>query len=173
MNLRGEILREHSRRQTERIARWIGSNRRRFRQLVELFLKGEHRITQRSAWILTVCAENHPGLIRPYLQQVIEKMVEPGVHEAVRRNVVRILQEMEIPHRLLGRVATACFDFLSSGDASIAVKANSMTVLERIALKEPGMARELRLVIGQQLPFASAGFRARAKKVLARIPQRE
>jgi len=41
-----------------------------------------------------------------------------------------------------------------------------MTVLARIVKREPELGRELRLVIEEQLPFAGAGFRARAKEVL-------
>jgi len=36
------------------------------------------------------------------LGKMITRMQETGVHEAVRRNVVRILQDVEIPHRSSG-----------------------------------------------------------------------
>jgi hypothetical protein len=173
VDLREEILREHSRRQAERLARWVGNDRRRFRKLMELFLKGEYRVTQRSAWIVGICAERFPAMVRPYFPKMIARMEEPGVHEAVRRNVVRIFQDVEIPRRLQGKIATLCFNYLSSGDAPIAVKALSMTVLARIAEEEPELGRELKLVIEQQLPFGSAGIRARAKKVLAMIARSE
>ena len=169
MNLEEEILREHSRAQAERIARWGGGDRGRFARLMKLFLKGEYRVTQRAAWPVGICAEAHPALVQPYLGKMITRMQETGVHEAVRRNVVRILQDVEIPHRLLGRVATVCFDYLASADSSIAVQSFSMTVLSRIASAEPDLRRELRLVIEQKLPFAGAGFRACARRVLEGI----
>jgi hypothetical protein len=169
MDLKAEILREHSKLHAESLADWVGADRKRFRKLMELFLRGDHRVAQRSAWVVNICAESHPELIRPYLQQMIARMQQPGVHDAVRRNVVRILQFVEVPERLLGVVATACFEYLSSPAQPIAVKAFSMVVLGNIARKEPDMKRELQLVIEQQAPYASAGFRSCARKVLSRL----
>ncbi|HXX65530.1 MAG TPA: hypothetical protein VEO56_17135, partial [Bacteroidota bacterium] len=64
MNLEAEILEEHSRHQSDRIAAWIGSDRKRFAALMKLFLKGDWCLTQRSAWIVSICAERDPSLIR-------------------------------------------------------------------------------------------------------------
>ncbi len=169
MHLEEEILKEHSKRQTERIAGWIGDDVHRFQQLMKLFLKGEYRVTQRSAWIVNSCAERYPHLLRPYLKQMIARMEEPGVHVSVRRNVVRILQFIDIPKHLLGMTATVCFKYLGSAKETIAVKAFSMTVLGRIALQNPDLKRELRLVIEQQFAYGSAGFCSRARKVLSEI----
>lgn len=166
MDLETEILREHSKRQALRIASWVGHDRRRFRRLMELFLKGDRLITQRSAWVVGICADNHPELVRPHLKPLVKKMQEPGVHDAVKRNVVRILQTADIPNDLLGTVATLCFEYLGSVNEPIAVRAFSMTVLAKIAQREPDLMRELRLVIEQQLPYGSAGIRARARRVL-------
>lgn len=169
MNLEAETLREHSKRQTVKIARWVGSDKKRFDQLMALFLKGEYRVTQRSAWIVNTCAENHPELIRPHLGKMIKRMQEPGVHVAVKRNVIRILQFIETPDKLLGAVATVCFDYLASPEEPIAVKVFSMTVLANIAQKEPDLKNELRLVIEQQLSHGSMGFCSRARKVMKMI----
>jgi hypothetical protein len=169
VELEAEILKEHSKRQAVRIASWVGTDKKRFRKLMELFLRGEYRVTQRSAWIVNLCADKHPELIRPYLKQMIGRMQEPGVHDAVRRNVIRILQFIEIPEKLLGEVATVCFNYLSSPGEPIAVRVFSMTVLANIAQKKPELKNELRLVIEQQLSRGSMGFCSRAEKVLKMI----
>ena len=169
MDIETELLKEHSRRQADRIVRWIGNDAGRFSILMELFLRGEHRITQRSAWAVGLCAERHPALVRPYITRMLARMEEPGVHIAVRRNVVRMLQHVDIPAGLLGRVATVCFDYLSAGDSPVAVRVFSMSVLARIAEKEPDLGRELRLILEQQFPYGSAGFRSRAARVLKKL----
>jgi hypothetical protein len=149
MNLESEILREHSRVQALRLARWVGSDRQRFRNLMTCFLRGDYRTTQRSAWIVGICAERHPELVGPYLGKMLGRMQEPGVHDAVRRNVIRLLQTAEIPRSLLGTVADICFRYLAAADTPIAVKAFSMTVLARarrifkmIAITPPLFPRE-------------------------------
>ncbi len=166
VNLEAEILKEHSKRNSVRIARWIGGDARRFAQLMELLLRGEYRVTQRAAWIVSTCADSHPDLIGPWLKPMLKKMREPGVHNAVPRNVVRIFQFIEIPRPLMGETASACFAFLNDAQAPIAVKANAMTVLARIAQREPDLRHELELVVRQMVPYGGAAIQARAKQVL-------
>ncbi len=171
MDLETEILREHSKRQSVRIAKWVGNNKGRFRELLNLFLKGEYRTTQRAAWIVKHCADEHPDLVYPYLNEMVDRMLEPGAHDAVPRNVLRILQDVEIPRRIAGKIATVSFEMLASAKEPIAVKVFSMTVLANIAQQEPDLKREIVLLIEQQMPTGSAGFRSRARKILKRLEQ--
>jgi hypothetical protein len=173
MDLRTEILREHSKRQAVKIADWIGPDKRRFKQLMELFLKGEYRVTQRSAWIVGCCADRYPFLITPWLGAMIKRMQEPGVHPAVKRNVVRILQFVEIPDSLLGSVVTLCFKYLDSANEPIAVRVLSMTVLLNASQKEPELMNELKSMIEQMLPNAGPAIQARARHVLKRMNKRK
>jgi hypothetical protein len=49
MNLRQEILREHSKKQADKIVKWVGASQDRFDELVRLFLNSEYRVVQRAA----------------------------------------------------------------------------------------------------------------------------
>jgi hypothetical protein len=169
MEIEAELLKEHSRRQADRIVSWIGADAKRFKQLMDLFLGGEYRLTQRSAMAVGIFAGRHPAMIAPYLGRMLARMEEPGVHIAVRRCVVRTLREIDIPAGQLGRVATLCFGYLTSGDSPVAVKAFAMTVLARIARTQPDLGRELRLVIEQQMPYGSSGFRSCAARVMREL----
>ncbi len=171
MNLEAEILREHSKRQSVRIAKWVGNDRKRFKELLDLFLKGEYRTTQRAAWIVKHCADEHPNLVFPYLNDMVDRMLEPGAHDAVPRNVMRILQDFEIPRRMAGKIATVSFEMLASAKEPIAVKVFAMTVLANIAKREPDLKREISLLIEQQMPTGSAGFRSRGRKILKRLEE--
>src|SRR4051812_42542277 len=133
MDLRSEILKEHSRAQSEKIAKWVGRDEKRFAEFMQLFLAGEYRVTQRAAWILSVVAEKHYQMAAPYLERMVKRMNEPGVHVAVKRNVVRILQFIEIPEALHSEVMNTCFELLADPKETIAVRAFSMTVLGNLA----------------------------------------
>jgi hypothetical protein len=100
---------------------------------------------------------------------MIQKMQGHGVHDAVKRNVLRILKYVEIPRPMQGIVATLCFDYLSSLDAPVAVKAFSLTVLGRMAEKEPDLRRELGLIVRQMLPYSGSAIRSSGKRLLKRI----
>ncbi len=170
MNIRAELLAEHSRDQAEKIANWIGNKPERFATFIGLFLHDEYRVVQRAAWVLSVVAEKHYELARPLLPQMIAKMQEPGVHVAVKRNVVRILQFLEIPEELHGDVMNVCFDMLADPKETIAVRAFSMTVLTNLAKHYPDIKHELIAIIEDQLEQgASAGIIARSKKLLKEL----
>ncbi len=169
MNLRDEILYEHSRRQVNKIADWIGNDKRRFCMLMRLLLHGDFRVTQRSAWVMSECAERYPALVAPWLKQLLRRAEEAGVHVAVRRNVFRILQWVEIPQSMLGHVVSHCFDYLVSEDETIAVRVYSMMILLRASQSEPDLGNELHAAIEQMLPNAGAAIQARAKMVLKKL----
>lgn len=168
MDLRAEILKEHSKAQSHKIADWVGNDATRFQQLFDLFLHGEQKIVQRSARMVSLVAETNPQLVQPCLQAMIDHMLQPGIHQAVKRNTVRTLQHIDIPEPLHGQVMNACFDFLADPQEDIAIRCFSMTVLDNLSRQYPDIRQELRAVIEDQLQHeaTSAGFRSRAKKVL-------
>ncbi|HEV2355521.1 MAG TPA: hypothetical protein VGR89_14830 [Puia sp.] len=169
MELLALLRKEHSKRQTDRIVEWVGADRTRFAQLIELFFAGEYRITQRAAWPLSNCVRRHPGLIAPYYKRLLDNLARTDIHVAVVRNTVRLLQDVSIPKRFHGRVMSTCFDFIQKPETPIAVKAFSLTILSNLAADYPEIHGELRLIIEEQWEQATPAFRSRARKILARM----
>lgn len=166
MNLRAAILQEHSKAQSLKIVAWVGSDKTRFRALLDLFLHGEYRVVQRSAGMVSKIAEVHPELILPYLDAIVNKMSEPGVHVAVKRNVIRLLQGIDIPEKLHGVVMNSCFELLAAPKETIAVRVFSMTVLNNLSKSYPDIRQELRAIVYDIMEHEpSAGFKARARKL--------
>lgn len=179
MDLELAILKEHCKKQTERIVRYVGNDKEKFAELMRLFLKGEYRITQRAGWPLSYCVERHPELIKPYYKQILDYLDRSAfakatadkqvVHEAVIRNIVRLLQHVDIPKRYHGRVMDHCFKLISDHNTSVAIKAFSLTVLENLAQTYPEIRPELKLVIEERWEHETAAFRSRAKKILKKM----
>ncbi len=169
MNIKEELLKEHSKNQTIKIVNYINNDKILFKELMELFLKDEYRVVQRASWVVSYCGIKYPELIKPYLKKMIAKIKEPDIHHAVKRNIVKVWEEVDIPDKLSGEIYTICFNFLQSVDEPIAVKAFSMTVLEKICLKHHELKNELKIIIEELLPFGSAGIIARGKKVLKHL----
>jgi hypothetical protein len=169
MNIVAELSREHSKAMCNRVVRYVGDSPARFGELVKAFLGGPYRITQRSGWPLGCCVEKHPHLIRPYLRSLIRNLERPGQHDSVKRNTVRLLQFITIPKSVRGIAADVCFKFLADSKEPIAVRVFSMTVLANIAKVEPVLKQEVKIIIEDQMPYASAGMLARAKKVLKEL----
>jgi hypothetical protein len=168
MDIKKELLKEHSKSQTTKIVKYIGSDPQRFKMLVSLFLEGLYRVTQRAAWPLSYCVRDHPTLIKPHLKSVLKMLEKKDAHDAIKRNILRFLQDIEIPKQFYGIITDRCFALMDPKEA-IAIRVFAMTVLANIAKEEPDLKKELRIVIEDQLPFASAGFLSRARRVLNQI----
>ncbi len=137
--------------------------------LVGIYLKGPYRITQRAAWPLSYCVVAHPELIDGHLSSMLKFVKKPGNHDSVKRNTVRLLQFIEIPKRFHGQVVDLCFGYLTNPNEPIAVKAFSMTVLCKLVKGIPDLKEELKIIIEDQMPYGSAGFVSRGKKVLKEL----
>jgi hypothetical protein len=166
MDLEATLLQEHSKAQCNKVVRYIGDNKDRFAELMKLFFAGEYRVTQRAAWPMSYCVRAHPQLITPYFKKLIDKLGNPGEHDAVVRNTVRLLQEVEIPEKFHGQVMTLCFNFIQSNETAAAIKAFSLTILKNLSNKYPEIIPEIRTIIQERWDFETAAFKARAKVFL-------
>lgn len=168
MDIRQQLLKEHSKSNTEKIAQFIGNNDELFSKLISLFITHERIITQRAGWVVSKCTDKFPNLIIPHLEMVILNLENPTIHVAAKRNTLRILQRMQIPEYLCGSIVNRCFQFID-GHETIAVKAFSMTILGNLLLRYPDLSKELKVILENQLPYSSPGFKHRANKVLKQI----
>lgn len=99
-------------------------------------------------------------------KQLVEK---PGVSGSVKRSVVRSLQFILAPKSLQGEVANLCFGYLADPSEEPAIRIFSMSVLQNLVVEVPDLGSELKLIIEDQLPYATPGFRSRANKVLKHL----
>jgi hypothetical protein len=169
MDLRRTLIKEHSAVNTRKVVDYVGTSAVRFKALVEVLMAGPYRVTQRAAWPLSYCVEGHPELIKPHFKTLLDMLKQPDTHVAVRRNIVRLLQFVEIPARYRGRVATVCFDLLQDRKEPIAVRVFAMTVLANLVVYEPELGKELTVIIEDNLPYGSPGFVSRGRKILKRL----
>jgi hypothetical protein len=173
MKLESEISNLRSKHQVERLIRWIGTDTKRFAQLMRLFFQSDQDISRRSAWVVGHCCERSPELAGPWLKAMIKKIQEPHVHTAIQRSVMRVLNFVEIPRSLTGTVVNICFHFISDTKTAIAPQAFAVTIVSNIAQKEPELLKELRVLVRRMLPYSTAAFRARAKKIFKDFDLRE
>ena len=169
MKLRDQILKEHSKANRAAIVKWIGASQERFDELFELFLNDEYRVVQRAAWPLSYSVIAHPQLIQKHFSKLLKNLEKPGIHDSVKRNTVRLLEHLPIPGRFHGKVMNLCFNYIASPQEAVAIKAFSLTVLERLSDQYPEIKTELKTIIEDRWDYESAAFRSRAKKILRRI----
>ncbi|MBS1511794.1 MAG: hypothetical protein JST86_13185 [Bacteroidetes bacterium] len=168
-NLRNEILKEHSKAQCIRIVDWVNASQEKFDALFHLFLTDEYRVVQRAAWPISYCVQAHPQFIHKHWNALLKNLQQPNLHNAVKRNSIRLMQDIYIPKKYQGTVMDICFRFLESPNEMVAIKAFSLTVLGNLAAQYPDIIPEVKLLIEDQLPNQTAAFKVRAKAFLKRF----
>ena len=169
MNIRLEVLKEHSKKQTLHIAKAVGNDPNKFAEVMRLFFANEYRVTQRIAAVVNACFTAHPELLQAYLKPMLQNLSKPGLHDAVKRNTVRILQFVEIPEALQGLAYEQCMHLFLNHEEPIAVKVFAMQVMENICHVQPELSEELMLLIREQMPYGSTGFCNRGSKIIKRL----
>ena len=166
MEIRAELLKEHSLQNTLRIVDFACVSEENFDQLIQCFLSNEYRVAQRAAWAVSYVASKKASFIIPYIEDLVGQLTKKGVHNAVVRNSARILQQVDIPVALHGELMNTCFAFIEAHETPIAIKAFSLTILNNLAKIYPEIKPELQLIIEERWEIETPAFRSRAKKIL-------
>lgn len=165
LSIKEQLLKEHSRSQTVKITRYVGKNQDKFNELMRCVFSKVTVISQRASPVMYECGLKHPVLMKKWHKKLIMNLSNP-VHDAVKRNTVRLYQFIEIPASDEGILNDQCFQLLKSEESPIAIKAFALTVIGRIAEKYPELKNELALTFEQQRDYAGKGLKSRAAKVL-------
>ncbi len=166
MDIREAILAEHSSHQTAKIVRYVGSDAGRFAELMGLFTGTDRRVMQRSSWAAGNCVESHPELADPYYALLFRMLERTDTHIAVKRNVVRLMQFVNVPSRHRGRVFDVCCSLVGDPTEPVAVRSFALSAAARIARDLPDLMAELRLAATRYPEADTPGFKARRRKVL-------
>ncbi len=165
MDIRNALLRGHSKQNTLAIVEYIGDDRERFAELMRVFFSGTKLHQQRAAWVISVVAATYPDLIRKYLSRLADQLPRRDVHDAVKRNIVRLLQFVPIPDRLKGKIYSHCLDLIGDPQEAIGVKAFAISVAASIAKNEPALMKELRSITELIREDASPGVKVRLREI--------
>ena len=169
MNLRDEILKEHSKPHALKIANYACESKKNFKELMKCFSDDEYRLAQRAAWSVGWAARKKPEMIYPHIRDLVAVLNKKNIHDAVIRNSVRVLQEIEIPEKFHGEIMDACFRFIESPATPVAIKAFSLTTLFNLSKQYPEIISELKLIIEDKYEHETTAFKSRAKRILSQI----
>jgi hypothetical protein len=166
VNIREALLEVHSKDQAMKIADYVGTDPERFAKLMKLMMGPVYRITQRAAWPVSYCIERYPDLVKPYFNDLVKQLEREDAHVAVRRNVARLLQFVNIPKRYTGRIFEACHNLVDDPNEPVAVRVFSLTVAAKIAKDSPELLDELRMLAKKYPEQSTPGFRSRSRRIL-------
>lgn len=168
MDLRKQLLKEHSRENSQVIFDHLLQNPDRFKELMEIFTQENYRLNQRSAWIVGMVGEKKGDWLIPYFSTLVQCLEKP-IHNAISRNIYRSLQTIAVPEEFEGRVYDLALRDLSNTQSATAIKVFAMTVAFNISKSHIELQEELAWAIEEQLPYSSVGYASRARKTLKAI----
>jgi hypothetical protein len=159
---------ETSRRNTEIIADLILQKPELFNKLFNIYIKDIEPVSRRAAWVADVVTQKSPDLLDPFIE-IIAGRLKTFTHDGMKRESLKMLTRSPLPEENLGLLISVCFDWLTSGRESVAVKMFSMEILYRISQKEPEMKKELADSIEWRMQEETPGFREHGKKLLKQL----
>ena len=119
-----------------------------------------------ASWCVSHAVDIDTTIILPHIHNLVEIIYTTNKHDAVIRNSIRILQFVEIPEYLQGKVMNKCFEFIEQPSYPAAFKAYSLTVLFNLSMIYTDIKPELKTVIEVLLPTETAAFKSRGNKIL-------
>ena len=171
MDIRTELLREHSARQTQRLAQYACSHPTCLAQLLQVFWYGDLRERQLAAGVLGVVGERRPRWLVPHLPGLLAAaQPNTGQHPAVRRGIVRALQYMAVPPEWQALAFDTCLTLLNAPKEPVAIRAYALTAAARLAAPYPELVAEVLAAAEKALIHTtSAALRARAARELPKL----
>lgn len=171
MKLKELIESEHSKRQTDTIIRYVGTNKKRLDELMSLFLGKDFKISQRAGWPLSYIGQYHPELFPKYIPKLLSNLERKDIHEAVLRNTIRFFSEMEIPEKHCGTIYDLCLNYSKSTLIPFAVRVYAMYTVAKICKRYPELRPEFEIVLNElnnypQPPSIRAGIKNSSKILL-------
>lgn len=171
MDIRQELLREHSARQTRRLTVYACSHPACLAQLLQVFWYGEDRERQRAADVVGMVGERKPKWLLPHLPGLLAA-AQPGTgqHPAVRRGVVRALQFMAVPEEWQALAFDTCMALLNNPKEAIAIRVYALSAAASLAAPFPELTAEVQAAAHRALSTtASAALRSRVARELANL----
>lgn len=162
IQLREMLLEEYSRANMERVGIHVGHHPALRFELYELMQQGEKGVCEKAAWAMSYIPEEVIQRDGKFLLPLIaaDKPV------SVRRNAFRAYETVNIEEDFEGALWDICYEALRNLSSAPALKAYSITVLNRIAERHPELRQELLLTLEDLLPFAVPAVCVRARRVL-------
>lgn len=168
MNIKEEILKKYGKAQCLQIVDWVGNNQKRFDELFLLFNSEEYYVAKQSSWPLSHCVHANPTFIEKHFDNLVKILHKESTHYSVKCNCMRLLQFVNIPEEYHGDLMICCFEIIQNVQEKPALKTYALTVLNNLSHHYPEIKPELILIIEEQMPYESAAFKSRAKKILAK-----
>lgn len=166
MNLREVLLENHTLILMQSIKKYVGDDKKRFSELMKLSLADENILAPRASWAAMHAGDKKQDLLNPWIGKMV-KHLSKSSHSSVKRNFLRLFQEIVIPEKYRGELIEISYKLVFSISEPIAVRVFALTVICNQVKFHPELRNELEIVVKDlMIPGAPPAIFARGKKIL-------
>lgn len=119
-----------------------------FNELINLSVSDSQKYSWRASWLLWSCIEPNDNRLNKYLNKIVD--VLPIKKDNQQRELLIVLQKMEIDSSLEGKIIDACINIWEKKGKNVSLRYNALKLLIKISQKYPELSREIRLLTEPQ-----------------------
>lgn len=166
MILKEALVERYSKNGMKQISSFINNDKRKFAELMKIALGNDLELAAKASWAAIHTADKNQKLLDPWIQKMISHL-KTCPHHSIRRNFLRLFENITIPEKHQSELLDLCYQFLLSSKETIAVRVFSMTVILNITLLHPDLKNELQIVVEELLMNEKApAIQSRGKRTL-------
>ncbi|MEN8118330.1 MAG: hypothetical protein ABFS16_15195 [Bacteroidota bacterium] len=141
----------------------------KFGILMNIALNKSEQRSWRAAYLADKIHDDFPGLLKPYLPDIIKKLkIEKNASK--RRHWLKLISMNKIDPQYSGFLVDYCLNAFTSAKEAVAVRVHAMQILFNISEIEPGLKPELLAVIEHEMEYHStAGILSRGSKLAKQL----
>ena len=112
-----------------------------FEEAIKLAIIDKQPYSWRASWLLWSCMDQNDSRIRGYVNAIINTL--PDRNDNQQRELLMILQRMEINEKLEGKLFNHCVSVWEKINKAPSVRVNAFKVIIKIARKHPDLLHEI------------------------------
>ena len=161
---------DRSKSGAERLVEYIGTDKKRLKDLVKCFFSDDERLSELAAFPIGKYFVVHQEMLSPYFNVMIRRLKESGHHDAVYRCILRSFIDADIPEKYVGELVDIGMSFITNASNAVAIRAFSIKMITNICMHYPELKNEFLLILGEigqypQEPAIKATLRYAYKKL--------
>lgn len=166
MDIAAQLAAEHSKSLTDRLIVYAGEKPQHLHQLIELVLGSDRLLAQRASWPLSYAVLQHLEWAKPYEAKMLKHLLREDIHDAEKRNLLRIWMHSLPDEKHLSTLFDRCFELARRSHEAGAVRAFSIQVLGHIAAPYSELREEVQYLLADLEQESTPAIRSSTRTVL-------
>jgi len=134
---------------------------------MNFYLSENELLMNRAAWVVNNILDQVPTLIQPFVSVILNRLQYGTLKtDTFLRNTFRVLSRVSIAEEHREQAIDLAFHYFTDKNRPVAIRAHCMRLLGDTLIYYPEIAAELILMIEDELPYGTSGFKNRGQRTI-------